>query len=179
MKQKPLLPFYGNALILIATLSLAGCGLTQMVSDGTRNATNAIFYKQVKVAHLDFVAREALNTDDTGASLSTIVRVYQLKDTESFNESDYAYLFANDSQVLKSSLVAQKDLRIRPGESISLDMPLEEGAEYVAIAVMFHHPDLITDDWRVVIPKKRLLPDDPRLLTLADNTMTLKPLGDK
>ncbi|CAG9417072.1 type VI secretion system lipoprotein TssJ [Providencia alcalifaciens] len=179
MKHIPLLPFCGKTLVLLATLNLTGCGLTQMVSDGTRSAANAIFYKQVKIVHLDFVAREALNTDDTGASLSTIIRVYQLKDSESFDESDYASLFAKDSQVLKPSIVTQKDLRIRPGESISLDMPLEEGAEFVAIAVMFHHPDLITDDWRVVIPKKRLLPDDPRLLTLVDNSMTLKPLGEK
>lgn len=179
MKHIPLLPFCGKTLALLSVLNLTGCGLTQMVSDGTRSAASAIFYKQVKVVHLDFVAREALNTDDTGASLSTIIRVYQLKDTESFDESDYASLFAKDSQVLKSSLVVQKDLRIRPGESISLDMPLEDGAEFVAIAVMFHHPDLITDDWRVVIPKKRLLPDDPRLLTLSDNSMTLKPLGEK
>lgn len=179
MKHIPLLPFCGKTLVLLATLNLTGCGLTQMVSDGTRSAANSIFYKQVKVIHLDFVAREALNTDDTGASLSTIIRVYQLKDSESFDESDYASLFAKDSQVLKPSIVTQKDLRIRPGESISLDMPLEEGAEFVAIAVMFHHPDLITDDWRVVIPKKRLLPDAPRLLTLADNSMTLKPLGEK
>lgn len=179
MKQLPLLPFCGKALVLLCALNLSGCGLTQMVGDSTRNVASSIFYKQVKVVHLDFVAREALNTDDTGASLSTIIRVYQLKNFESFAESDYATLFAKDSQVLKSSLVAQKDLRIRPGESISLDMPLEEGAEFVAIAVMFHDPDLITDNWRVVIPKKRLLPDDPRLLTLTDNAMTLKPLGEK
>ncbi|ENR5391641.1 type VI secretion system lipoprotein TssJ [Providencia rettgeri] len=179
MKQFPLFSFCGKTLMLLSALNLSGCGLTQMVGDGTRNVASSLFYKQVKVVHLDFVAREALNTDDTGASLSTIIRVYQLKNFESFIESDYSTLFAKDSQVLKSSLVTQKDLRIRPGESISLDMPLEEGAEFVAIAVMFHHPDLVTDDWRVVIPKKRLLPDDPRLLTLVDNTMTLKPLGEK
>ncbi|MEW2739613.1 type VI secretion system lipoprotein TssJ [Providencia sp. PROV130] len=179
MKQFPLFSFCSKTLMLLSALNLSGCGLTQMVGDGTRNVASSLFYKQVKVVHLDFVAREALNTDDTGASLSTIIRVYQLKNFESFVESDYSTLFAKDSQVLKSSLVTQKDLRIRPGESISLDMPLEEGAEFVAIAVMFHHPDLVTDDWRVVIPKKRLLPDDPRLLTLVDNTMTLKPLGEK
>ncbi|QIC16671.1 type VI secretion system lipoprotein TssJ [Providencia vermicola] len=179
MKQRLLLSFFGKALLLIATINLTACGLTQMVSDGTRSAANAIFYKQVKVVHLDFVAREALNTDDTGTSLSTIIRVYQLKNFESFAESDYATLFAKDSQVLKSSLVTQKDLRIRPGESISLDMPLEKEAEFVAVAAMFHHPDLVTDNWRVIIPKKRLLPDEPRLLTLLDNTITLKPLGEK
>lgn len=100
MKHIPLLPFCGKTLVLLATLNLTGCGLTQMVSDGTRSAANAIFYKQVKIVHLDFVAREALNTDDTGASLSTIIRVYQLKDSESFDESDYASLFAKIAKCL-------------------------------------------------------------------------------
>jgi vacuolar-type H+-ATPase subunit F/Vma7 len=51
---------------LAATLlafSLAGCGVTQSVTDGTKSAFNAVFYKKIKVLHLDFTAREALNTD--------------------------------------------------------------------------------------------------------------------
>ena len=167
-----------QAFLLMAALGLTGCGLTQTIGDGTSNIAKSIFYKQIKVVHLDFVARDALNTNDNGVSLSTIIRVYQLKNADNFNDTDYPSLFAEDSEVLKSSLLAQKDLRIRPGESISLDMPMEEGAEFVAIAVMFHDPDLITDDWRVVIPKKRLLPDDPRRLVLSEHTMTLNPLGD-
>ncbi|MGO2335873.1 type VI secretion system lipoprotein TssJ [Providencia sp.] len=170
-------PYAPFSLLLIAALNLTGCGLTQMIGDGTSDVAKSIFYKQIKVVHLDFVAREALNNDDNGTSLSTIIRVYQLKNADSFNNSDYATLFAKDSEVLKSSLLIQKDIRIRPGESISLDMPLEEGAEFVAIAVMFNNPDLITDDWRVVIPKKRLLPDEPRKLVLLEQTMTLNPLG--
>ena len=165
-------------LLLIATLNLTGCGLTQMIGDGTSDVAKSIFYKQVKVIHLDFIAREALNNDDSGTSLSTVIRIYQLKNADSFNNSDYATLFAKDSEVLKSALIIQKDIRIRPGESISLDMPLEEGTEFVAVAAMFNNPDLITDDWRVVITKKHLLPDEPRRLVLLDHTMTLNPLGN-
>lgn len=35
------------------TLMLAGCGLTQKVTDGTVAVTKSIFYKQVKTLHLD------------------------------------------------------------------------------------------------------------------------------
>ncbi|EMS1063082.1 type VI secretion system lipoprotein TssJ [Providencia stuartii] len=179
MKQTSFLQHLGKILFLIGIFSLAGCGLTQTISDGTKDIAKSIFYKQIKVVHLDFMAREALNTDDNGTALSTVIRVYQLKSADSFNESDYTNLFAKDSEVLKSSLLAQKDLRIRPGESISFDMPMEEGAEYIAVAVMFHKPDLITDDWRVVIPKKRLLPDEPRKLVLSEHSLTLQPLEKK
>jgi type VI secretion system protein VasD len=37
--------------------------VTQSVTDGTKSAFNAVFYKKIKVLHLDFTAREALNTD--------------------------------------------------------------------------------------------------------------------
>jgi type VI secretion system protein VasD len=46
---------------------LAGCGLTQKVTDGTVAVTKSIFYKQVKILHLDIRAREAMNN---GAYLS-------------------------------------------------------------------------------------------------------------
>lgn len=153
MKKNHFLTLTGILLLVTTTFNLTGCGLTQIVSDGTSNVAKSIFYKQIKVVHLDFTARDALNTDDNGLPLSTIVRIYQLKNIDNFNYSDYSTLFANDNEALKSELVAQKDIRIRPGESISVDMPMEEDTKFVAIAAMFHTPDLITNDWRVVIPK--------------------------
>ncbi|MGB8926750.1 MAG: type VI secretion system lipoprotein TssJ, partial [Pantoea agglomerans] len=48
-------------LIPLLTFSLVGCGVTQSISDGTKSAFTAVFYKKIKVLHLDFTAREALN----------------------------------------------------------------------------------------------------------------------
>ncbi|MGE8334304.1 MAG: type VI secretion system lipoprotein TssJ, partial [Pseudomonas laurylsulfatiphila] len=54
----------GNSLILTTlAVVLAGCGVTQTVSEGTASATRSIFYKQVKDLRLDFSARTAINTD--------------------------------------------------------------------------------------------------------------------
>lgn len=180
MRKGSLFSFTRIILLLTITFSITACGLTQSISDGTRDIAKSIFYKQIKVVHLDFVAREALNANDNGNPLSTIVRVYQLNNAASFNSSDYSSLFDKDSQILKSSLVAQKDLRIRPGESISFDMPMEESAEFVAIAVMFNDPDLTNNDWRIVLEKKDLLPDEPRQLILSERSIQLTPLkGEK
>lgn len=167
---------YRLALLLLVPFLIAGCGLTQTISDGTVSMTKSIFYKQIKVLHLDFTAREALNTDDNGVSLSVIVRVFQLKTDETFNDSDYRSLFNQDNDILTASLLAQKDLRIRPGESIALDMPMEKDAEFIAIAAMFHTPDSAQNNWRVVIPKKLLDPDNARKIILAENTLTLQPI---
>lgn len=170
---------YRSALTaLLLTATLAGCGLTQKVTDGTTAVANAIFYKQVKTLHLDIRAREAVNNNDNGAALSTVVRIYQLKDRKTLDSTDYPSLFANDSRALKTDLVAQKDIRIRPGESVAVDMPMEESTQFVAVAAMFLAPDIANNSWRVVLARAELNPDTPRLIELNAQGLTLLPEKD-
>lgn len=75
---------------------LTGCGLTQTVKDGAVSVTQSIFYPQVKTLHLDLRAREGVNNNAKGASLATVVRIYQLKDRQAFDNTDYPSLFAGD-----------------------------------------------------------------------------------
>lgn len=80
------------------TLMLTGCGLSQKVTDGAVAATRSIFYKQVKALHLDIRAREAVNSNAGGVALSTVVRIYQLKDRKTFDSTDYPSLFKADNR---------------------------------------------------------------------------------
>ncbi|WP_431225744.1 type VI secretion system lipoprotein TssJ [Serratia sp. L9] len=155
---------------------MAGCGLTQTVKDGTVSAAKSIFYKQIKVLHLDFTARSAMNNNQSGAPLATIVRVYQLKDRQAFDSTDYHSLFAADSQAIKADLLVERDLRITPEGSVSLDMPMEEATQYVAVAAMFWSPDEVNNTWRVVLKREDLEPDQPRQIELNNNALVLKPL---
>jgi type VI secretion system protein VasD len=55
-----LTPYKRHAVsVLAAATLLSGCGLTQRVTDGTKEVASAIFYKQIKTLHLDFVSRSA------------------------------------------------------------------------------------------------------------------------
>ena len=170
-----------TALILTTgiALMLAGCGLTQSVSDGTKSVTRAIFYKQVKTLHLDIRAREAVNSNARGAALSTIVRVYQLKDRKTFDTTDYPSLFAHDSQAVKADLLAEKDIRLQPGGAVMVNMPMEEEAQYVAVAGMFMSPDQVNNTWRVVLSRDDLDPDKARVIEAGNNRLTLIPLKEK
>ena len=156
-------------------LSLTGCGLTQKVTDGTVAVTKSIFYRQVKTLHLDIRAREAVNSNDGGVPLSTVVRIYQLKDRKAFDSTDYPSLFASDSQALKADAVAQKDVRLQPGGAVTVDMPMDETAQYVAVAAMFIAPDQTNQSWRVVLHRDELDPDRPRIIEAGDNRLTLQP----
>lgn len=162
------------ALLPLAFL-LSGCGLTQSVSDGTKSVATAIFYKTVKTVHLDLEARAALNPDDDGMPLATEVRVYQLKDRQVFDKADYAALQSDADTVLGADLVAEKDVWVRPGNTVSLDMPMDEKAQYVALVAQFRSPDARKNDWRLVLTRDDLDPDKARVIELEGYSMTLKP----
>ncbi len=53
------------------------------------------FYKKINTLHLDFTAREALNTDareNHSLSEPVVVRIYQLKDRQTFDRLVYQQL---------------------------------------------------------------------------------------
>lgn len=165
-------------LALMLTTILTGCGLTQTVKDGAVSVTKSIFYKQVKILHLDIQGREGVNNNAKGASLATVVRIYQLKDRKAFDNTDYPSLFANDSQAIKAELVAEKDIWLRPGESVTLDVPLEEATQFVAVAGMFMAPDQANNTWRLVLTRDDLDPDKPRIIEASNNRLTLQPIKE-
>lgn len=165
----------------LLAFSLAGCGVTQGVTDGTKSAFNAIFYKQIKELHLDFTAREALNTDSRESnSLSepVMVRVYQLKDRKAFDKTVYPQLLKDADTILKADLLASRDVVVKPGGDVNLDMPIEAGAQYVAVVGLFRHPDMVNNTWKQVLEREDLDPDKPRILEAGNNRLTLQPLKD-
>ena len=165
-------------LVLMLATGVTGCGLTQKVKDGAVSVTKSIFYKQVKTLHLDIQAREGVNNNAKGASLATVVRIYQLKDRKAFDSTDYPSLFSEDSQAIKSELLAEKDIRLRPGESVAIDMPMEEATQFVAVAGMFMAPDQANNTWRLVLTRDELDPDKPRIIEANNNRLTLQAVKE-
>ncbi|ANG94120.1 type VI secretion system lipoprotein TssJ [Enterobacteriaceae bacterium 155047] len=162
-------------------LSLTGCGVTQGISDGTKSAYTAIFHKKIKVLHLDFTAREALNTDareSNPLSESVLVRVYQLKDRKTFDKTVYQQLLKEGDTQLKADLLASRDVVVKPGGDANLNMPMEEDAQFVAVVGLFRHPDMVNNTWKQVIHRDDLDPDKPRILEAGNNHLTLQPLKD-
>jgi len=167
--------------LLLLVFSLVGCGVTQSVTDGTKSAFDAVFYKKIKLLHLDFTAREALNTDASESnSLSepVVVRVYQLKDHKIFDKLEYQQLLKDGDSLLKADLLVSRDLVVKPGGDASLDMPLDADAQFIAVAGLFRHPDRVNNTWRQVIKREDLDPDNPCILEAGSNYLTLQPVKD-
>ncbi|MGE9688849.1 type VI secretion system lipoprotein TssJ, partial [Erwinia amylovora] len=112
---------------------LAGCGLTRAVTDGTVNMTKSIFYKKIRTLHLDFTPRTAMNADGAQIPLATMVRIYQLKDRKAVDAADYRTMLRNADAALKDDLVVSKELLVMPKGSMTLNMPMDENAQFVAV----------------------------------------------
>ncbi|POU00269.1 type VI secretion system lipoprotein TssJ [Escherichia sp. ESNIH1] len=167
------------SLLLLPSL-LTGCGLTQSVSDGTASVVNSVFYKQVKTLHLDITARQALNTDEQeNITLSEplMVRIYQLKDRKTFDKTVYQQLLTQGDDT--SATLASRSLVVKPGEAVSLDMPLDEKAQFVAVVALFRAPDLAKNSWKLVLSRDDLDPEKPRVIEAEHNHLTLQPLKDE
>lgn len=169
-------------LLPLVAIGLTGCGLTQSVTDGTKSAFTSVFYKKIKILHLDFTAREALNTDareNNSLSESVVVRIYQLKDRKTFDKTVYQQLLKDGDTVLKADLLASRDVLVKPGGDASLDMPMEADAQFVAVVGLFRYPDMENNTWKLVIEREELDPDKPRILEAGNNHLVLQPVKDK
>lgn len=157
---------------------LAGCGLTQTVTDDTASITKSIFYKKIKVLHLDLAPRSAANADEAQTPLATMVRVYQLRDRQKVDAADYQALLRDADTVLKEDIVASKSLLVMPEGSVTLNMPMDEEAKYVAVVGLFNRPDLKNNTWRLVLSRDDLDPDTPRTIELGNGFLTLVPVKE-
>lgn len=159
-----------------ALVLLSGCGLQQKVSDGTASAFDAIFYKQIKTLHLDFTARESLNSDSrehNPLSQPVMVRVFQLRERKAFDGAVYQQLTGDAADVLKSELLADRDVVLTPGGDVSLNMPMEKEAQFVAVLALFQQPDMTKNNWRLVLERNDLDPDKARVIELSSHSLRL------
>lgn len=165
------------ALMLLCSL-LTACGLTQAVSDGTVSATRAIFYKKIKVLRLDFEPRAAANADESQTPLATMVQVYQLKGRQKVDAANYQKLLRDADSTLKEDIVASKSLLVMPKGSVTLNMPMNEEAKFVAVVGLFNRPDIKNNTWKLVLSRDDLDPDKPRAIQLNSTGLTLVPVKE-
>jgi type VI secretion system protein VasD len=155
-----------------AILTIAGCGVAQSVKTGTVDAAKWAFTIQIKTMNLDLISRSSLNTSGAGQSLSTVLRVYQLRTPQAFEQLDYAQLQNNDLDAMKPDLLGTTDVVLRPNAGASISEPMDENAQFVAIVAFFRGGGR-DSTWRLVIPKKQWKTTDPVKVEVRDNSLQL------
>jgi type VI secretion system protein VasD len=161
-----------TAATVLAILTSAGCGVGQAVKDSTVDAAKWAFTTQIKTMNVDLVSRSSLNANGAGQSMSTVVRIYQLKTPQAFQQLDYTQLQTNDLDALKADLLATKDVVLRPDASTSVSEPMNSAAQYVGVVAFFRNAGK-DSTWKLVIPKKQWKNTDPVKIEARDNTLNL------
>jgi type VI secretion system protein VasD len=159
-----------------AILTIAGCGVAQSVKNGTADAAKWAFTTQIKTMNLDLMSRSSLNTNAGGQSLSTVVRVYQLKDRQAIDQIAYEQLQDGDIAALKQDLLATTDVVLRPDANASISEPMNDDTQFVAV-VAFFRDDTQKSNWRIVIPKKQWKQTDPVKVEMRDSSLALVGKG--
>lgn len=126
--------------------------------------------------NLDFVRRSSSNTNGAGQSLSTVVRIYQLKTSQAFDPLDYTQLRTNDLDALKADLLGSTDLVLRPNANASVSEPMSDDTKYVGF-VAFFRDDGRNGKWKLVLPKKQCKKADPVKIDVRDSSLSLAAIG--
>lgn len=66
-------------------------------------------------------ASEQINPNALGQPSPLVVRVYELKNLDQFNAADFFTLYDNDQQALAQTLVARRELSVKPGETVKVE----------------------------------------------------------
>jgi len=159
-------------LLILLVLCLSACGAWQYVTDTSKDLASALFHTRLKTVKLDVSAREELNPDDKGRSLSVLLRVYQLRDGKAFRSASYAQLLTDDKAILGDELIARKDIVLAPATSISLNEPFDEHAGQLAVIALFRLADQ-SAAWRISIPRSALDNDTPARLEVKNSQLSI------
>ncbi|AKZ65497.1 type VI secretion protein [Herbaspirillum hiltneri N3] len=154
-------------------VGLAGCGAFQATKDSAVDAAKWAFTTQIKTMNIDLLARSSLNPDSGGRSLSTVVRIYQLKTAKNFEKLDYMQLQRDDIDALKPDLLATKDIVLRPDANASISEAMNSEAEYVGVVAFFRDMDK-TSQWKLILPKKQWKKTDPVKIEVRESVLELQ-----
>jgi len=102
-----------------------------------------------------------------------MVRVYQLKDSKAVDGADYQTLLRKADTVLKDDVLASKALLVMPNGSVTLNMPMDEEAQFVVVVGLFNCPNMQDNRWRLVLTRDDLDPDKPLPIDLNDLWLSL------
>lgn len=78
-----------------------------------------------------------------------VVTLYQLKSPMAFEQANFYALYSKPAAVLGDDLVDQREVEIRPRQSLFIQQALAPSASYLGIIAAFRDPD--TAQWRRII----------------------------
>lgn len=82
-----------------------------------------------------------VNPDDEGRASPIVIRLFELKNLGTYNQSDFYGLFENYKSVLGSDLLASEQIHLKPGEIRTIKHDTVPGTQYIAVVAAFRNID--------------------------------------
>jgi type VI secretion system protein VasD len=147
---------YGSiarVLVLLTPFLLAACTTAVQVATGkvAEIALSAIGIKTPesantprppKVIALRIEAAKDMNAGDDGEGLSTVLRLYKLKDQTNFLATPYS-VFGNpdkEKQTIGADLLDVREMTLSPGQVLDLKEKMIPEATYLGVVALFRSP---------------------------------------
>jgi type VI secretion system protein VasD len=91
-----------------------------------------------------------INPDGTGSPSPVVLRYYQLRTLTAFENADFFTLYENAATVLAADQLGAGELRLRPGDTLPLNLELNPETRFIAIVVAYQAIDQA--QWRASFP---------------------------
>jgi type VI secretion system protein VasD len=108
-----------------------------------------------------------LNPDFGGRPSPVVLRVYQLRSPDPFQNADFFSLFDNELATLGQNLISRDEFELQPGESRKYKTELDLATKYIGVVAAFR--DLENSRWRALtkLPDKEKVRLQIKLESLA------------
>ncbi|NOR69502.1 MAG: type VI secretion system lipoprotein TssJ [Methylomarinum sp.] len=96
--------------------------------------------------NLTISASKKLNPDIEKRASPIVIRIYQLTQIDTFNNSDFFALYENDQSILAKDLKYREEIEIKPGQSSIKTLEINSTSKYIAVLAAFR--DLDRAQWK-------------------------------
>ncbi|MDQ0314296.1 type VI secretion system lipoprotein TssJ [Amorphus orientalis] len=121
------------AVLMALSVVLAGCG-------------GGLFKKSPTTLNITMSANAQLNPNVDDEPSPVVVRIYELKSAQSFNQAEFFQLYDDDTKTLGPDLVAKTEYEIAPGTTKKIKKTTPDETAYIAVLAGFRDIDSAT--WR-------------------------------
>lgn len=133
---------------ILASMALAACGSLSPSPPGQRETTELELFIE---------ASDRLNPDPQGRAAPILLRIYELKSADVFQEADFFALYLRDRATLTGDVLMVDQFILRPGQVQVLHRHSNPESRYIGVVAGYR--DLPNSTWRALYR----LPSTPEL----------------
>lgn len=93
------------------------------------------------IVDLTISTSKNLNPDIEKRASPIVIKIYQLTQIDTFNNSDFFTLYEDDKSILAKDLKFRKELEIKPDQSYVIPLDIDSASKYIAVLAAFRNLD--------------------------------------